>query len=139
MREFHCFLLGEVMLCVLIQISYREATTWRLSPGLENVIVDALLHQTGTSMGDIDGRSRYRDTEFTSLTDILHRLQVDDLCCLCDPTKNPQHNLLEDRFVCLKRIDCAIRAHLLTPLNNNLYVCRIILTSTLSNIYVSDP
>lgn len=137
-REFHGLLLGEVMLCVLnirhSSILWRgdnmAALSWArrkscsssaaqrafiahswLSLMSGNVIVDAI-HQAGTSMGDIDGLSRYRVTEFTSFTDISHQLKVDELFRLCDPTKNPQDSLLEDHFVCLNRIVSCLSVHI---------------------------
>jgi hypothetical protein len=136
-REFHGLLLGEVMLCVLnirhSNVLWRgdnmAALSWArrnscsssaaqrafiahswLSLMSGNVIVDAI-HQAGTSMGDIDGLSRYKDTEFTSATDISHQLQVDDLFRLCDPM-TPQDSQLDDHFTCLKRIVSCLSVHI---------------------------
>ena len=136
-REFHGLLLGEVMLCILnikhSNVLWRgdnmAALSWArrnscsssvaqrafiahswLSLMSGNVIVDAI-HQAGITMGDIDGLSRYKDTEFTSLTDISPQLQVDDLFRLCDPT-NPQDSQLDDHFTCLKCIVSCLSAHI---------------------------
>jgi hypothetical protein len=62
-------------------------------------------------MGDIDGLSRYKDTDFTSITDISHQLHVDKLFRLCDPT-SPQDSQLDDRFTCLKQIVSCLSAHI---------------------------
>jgi hypothetical protein len=138
-REFHGLLLGEVMLLLLnirhTNILWRgdnmAALSWArkgscssaaaqrafiahswLSLMSGNTVVDAI-HQAGTSMGDIDGLSRYRETQFTFETDMASQLHVDDLFRLCDPTgANDSH--LDDHFACLQRIIVSLSAHIIT-------------------------
>jgi hypothetical protein len=136
-REFHSLLLGGVMLCVLnirhSNILWRGDNTAALSWARRNSCsssaaqrafiahswlslmsgnnIVVAIHQAGTSMGDIDGLSRYKDTDFTSITDISHQLHVDKLFRLCDPT-SPQDSQLDDRFTCLKQIVSCLSAHI---------------------------
>jgi hypothetical protein len=138
-REFHGLLLGEVILCVLnirhANILWRgdnmAALSWArrgscssaaaqrafmahswLSLMSGNTVVDSI-HQAGSLMGDIDGLSRYRETQFNSQTDIGPQLHVDDLFRLCDPTGG-NDSQLEDHLLCLQHIVVSLSAHITT-------------------------
>jgi hypothetical protein len=134
-REFHGLLLGEIILCMLhirhARILWRgdntSALTWArkntcsstatqraflahswLSLMSGNVLVQAI-HQAGVTMGDIDGLSRLRATQFSESSDVSSQLMVDELFIACDPTIASPH--LDDHFICLCTIIRFLSSH----------------------------
>jgi hypothetical protein len=134
-REYHGLILGEVMLCMLhirhTHILWRGDNVAALSWARKNccsssaaqrafiahswmailsgnVLVDAI-HQAGTTMGDIDGLSRYKTTQFSAHTDLSPALRVDELFRLCDPTLDERH--LDGHLQCLHAIVSSLACH----------------------------
>jgi hypothetical protein len=138
-REFQGLLLGHLVLYALgirhRQIQWRgdntSALTWARNEACKssaaqvsfiayswvsilsgNVLVSAN-HQAGTSMGDIDSLSRFRDTSFSEETNIGGTLVgLDNLFVLCDPTCDCSNLVQHVSIVC--RI-MAILQHMFPP------------------------
>lgn len=135
-REYHGLLLGDVLACMvgikhanilwrgdnIAALSWARknscsssaaqraflAHTW-LSLLSGNVIVDAV-HQAGSSMGDIDGLSRFKSTAFNADTDVSVKLEVDALFTFCDPTKDSPS--LDGHLQCLNDIIRTLAPHI---------------------------
>ena len=141
-REFQGLLLGELILCWLginnsrimwkgdnvSALSWARDNSCRSSTAQVSFIAHSWLsvlsgnellaatHQAGSTMGDIDGLSRFRDTKFSSETDVsLLFVHIHDLFLLCDPTLDRPS--LTNHYECL----CTI----LDTLKHFLSLCRL--------------
>ena len=128
-REFQGLLLGELVLCWLginhARIEWRgdnmSELSWArrdmctsstaqvsfLAHSWLNILSDneivSVVHQAGTTMGDIDGLSRFRVTQFEAITDVTAHLRTaSELFVLCDPTAN--RSTISSHYDCLCRI-----------------------------------